>query len=446
LNLQQVWDVNTVFVGELAMKILVVGGGGREHTLVWKLSSSPLVDKVFAAPGNGGMEELAECVDIKVENLVGLADFAQKNSVDLTVVGPELPLTLGIVDEFEKRNLKILGPTKSAAEIEGSKIFAKEFMKKYHVPTASFKIFDKPDQASDFVKSSHMPLVIKTDGLAAGKGAVIVEDTKSALSTIKKMMVDKIFGEAGSRIVVEDFLEGEEVTVLAFTDGEATSPMLSSQDHKKIFDGDTGPNTGGMGAYAPTTLSDDKMMKRIHDEILEPTVAGLKREGRTFKGILYAGLMITELGPKVMEFNCRFGDPETQVILPLLKSDLAEIFSSILDGELSLQDVEWNENFAICVVLASAGYPGKYEKGREIFGLAKAKLMEDVLIFHAGTRRQIDRYFTTGGRVLGVTATDRSMEKAVHKAYSAAGKIEFEGVQYRKDIGHRAFPGKRKPW
>jgi phosphoribosylamine--glycine ligase len=426
------------------MKILVVGSGGREHALVWKLALSPLVDKLYAAPGNAGMAELAECVDIKVEHLTRLTDFAERNSVDLTVVGPELPLTLGIVDEFEKKGLKILGPSKSAAEIEGSKVFAKEFMKKHHIPTASFKVFTDPKEASDFVGSSDMPLVIKADGLAAGKGVVILEDAPSALSTIQKIMVDKIFGEAGSRVVVEDFLVGEELTVLAFTDGEATIPMLSSQDHKKIFDDDRGPNTGGMGAYAPTMIVDDKMMKRIYEEILEPTVVGLKEEGRTFKGILYAGLMITELGPKVMEFNCRFGDPETQVILPLLKSDLAEIFLSIVDGELSLQDVEWTEDFAVCVVLASGGYPGRYEKGKEIMGLNRAKKVEDVLIFHAGTQKQKGRIFTDGGRVLGVTAKDKSMDMAIRKAYSAVGKMEFEGMQYRKDIGHRAIRVKRK--
>jgi phosphoribosylamine--glycine ligase len=428
------------------MRILVVGGGGREHTLVWKLASSPRVDKLFAAPGNAGIAELAECVEIKVDDLTRLADFAEKNSVDLTVVGPELPLTLGIVDEFKRRDLKILGPTKSAAEIEGSKVFAKEFMKKHHIPTASFKIFNNPEEASDFVRSSDLPLVIKADGLAAGKGAVIVENTQSALSTIRTMMVEKIFGQAGSRVVVEDFLEGEEITILAFTDGETIFPMLSSQDHKKIFEGDRGPNTGGMGAYAPTTIVDDRMMRRIYDEILEPTVAGLQKEGRTFKGILYAGLMITDRGPKVMEFNCRFGDPETQVILPLLKSDLAEIILSIVEGELSLQEVEWRDHFAVCVVVASAGYPGKYEKNKEVFGLNKVKQMEDVLTFHAGTKKQGGRIFTNGGRVLGVTATDKSMGKAIQKAYSAVNKIEFEGIQYRKDIGYRAIRVKKRLW
>jgi phosphoribosylamine--glycine ligase len=428
------------------MRILVIGNGGRECALVWKLKSSPLADKLFAAPGNAGISELAECVDIKADDLTRLADFAEKNSIDLTVVGPELPLTLGIVDEFEKRNLKILGPTKLAAEIEGSKVFAKEFMKKYHIPTASFRIFDNPNEASDFIKSSELPLVIKADGLAAGKGVVVVEDEPSALSTIRQMMVEKIFGQSGSRVVVEDFLEGEEITILAFTDGETILPMLSSQDHKRIFDGDRGPNTGGMGAYAPTTIVDDRMMKTIHDEILEPTMAGLKKEGRIFKGILYAGMMMTDLGPKVMEFNCRFGDPETQVILPLLKSDLAEIFLSIVEGELSLQDVEWDDRFAVCVVLASAGYPGKYEGDKEIFGLSKARLTEDVLIFHSGTKRQKDRIFTNGGRVLGVTAKDISMERAIQKAYYTIDKIKFDGMQYRKDIGHRAIRMKRKPW
>lgn len=428
------------------MRILVVGSGGREHTLVWKLSSSPLVKKLYAAPGNAGMAELAECVNFKVDDLTGLANFAQKNSIDLTVVGPELPLTLGIVDEFERRNLKILGPKKEAATIEGSKVFAKQFMKKHHIPTASFKIFDNPDEASAFVKSSDMPLVIKTNGLAAGKGAIIVEDASSALSTIQKMMVEKVFGESGSRVVVEDFLQGEEMTVLAFTDGETTCSMLSSQDHKKIFDGDQGPNTGGMGAYAPTTVADDKLMKRVYDEVLEPTVNGLESEGKRFKGILYAGLMLTESGPKVMEFNCRLGDPETQVVLPLLKTDLAEVFLSIVDGELSLQDMEWEENFAVCVVMASAGYPGKYEKGKEISGLNRVKGMADVLVFHAGTKKEGGRILTDGGRVLGITATDRSMEKAIGKAYAAVDKIRFEGMQYRRDIGHRATRIKKRVW
>jgi len=419
------------------MKILVVGSGGREHALVWKLHSSPLVKKIYAAPGNAGISTLAECVQIASEDLAGLAGFAEKNSIDLTVVGPELPLTLGIVDEFKKRNLSIFGPTKKAAEIEGSKVFAKKFMKKHHIPTASFRIFDKPDEALDFVKSADMPLVIKADGLAAGKGAVIIEDLNTGISVIQKMMVEKVFKDAGKRVVVEDFLEGEEATILAFTDGKTILPMPSSQDHKKIYDGDRGPNTGGMGAYAPASVVDDRMMKRICDEILEPTIVGMEQEGRAFKGALYAGLMLTDRGPKVMEFNCRFGDPETQVILPLLKSDLVEIFMSIIEGDLSLQEVEWTDDFAICVILASAGYPGKYEKGKEIFGLEKIEGAEDVLIFHAGTKQARGTLVTNGGRVLGVTGTDKNVEKAINKVYVSVDKIKFDGVQFRRDIGYR---------
>ena len=426
------------------MKILVVGSGGREHALVWKLHSSPLVKKICAAPGNGGISKLAECVQIASEDLVGLADFAEKNSIDLTVVGPELPLTLGIVDEFEKRNLGIFGPTKMAAMIEGSKVFAKEFMKKYHIPTASFKVFERPNEAIDFVKSSDMPLVIKADGLAAGKGVLIIEDIKSGISAVQKIMVEKIFKDAGNKVVIEDFLEGEEATILAFTDGKTILSMPSSQDHKKIYDRDRGPNTGGMGAYAPTTIIDDRMTKRIYDEILEPTIVGLKREGKIFKGILYAGLMLTERGPKVMEFNCRFGDPETQVILPLLKSDLAEILMSIVEGDLSFEEVEWRDDFAVCVVLASAGYPDKYEKGKQIFGLDKIGDAEDVFIFHAGTKQERGRLITNGGRVLGVTAVDKNVEKAIRKAYDTVEKIRFDGVQFRRDIGYRLRRVKRE--
>jgi phosphoribosylamine--glycine ligase len=426
------------------MKILVVGSGGREHALVWKLHYSTIVKKIYAAPGNAGISKLAECVQIASEDLVGLADFAEKNSIDLTVVGPELPLTLGIVDEFKKRNLRIFGPTKMAAMIEGSKVFAKEFMKKYHIPTASFKIFERADEAIDFVKSSDMPLVIKADGLAAGKGAFIIEDVKSGISAVQKIMVEKIFKDAGNKVVIEDFLEGEEATILAFTDGKSILPMPSSQDHKKIYDRDRGPNTGGMGAYAPAPIVDDKMMKLIYDEILEPTIVGLEQEGRVFKGILYAGLILTERGPKVMEFNCRFGDPETQVILPLLKSDLAEILMSIVEGDLSLEELEWRDDFAVCVILASAGYPGKYEKGKQIFGLDKIGDAEDVLIFHAGTKQERGRLVTNGGRVLGVTAAEKNVEKAIRKAYDTVEKIRFDGVQFRRDIGYRVRQVKRE--
>jgi phosphoribosylamine--glycine ligase len=410
---------------------------------VWKLHSSSLVHKIYAAPGNAGISELAECVEISSEDLAGLADFAEKNSVDLTVVGPELPLTLGIVDEFQKRGLRIFGPTKAAAAIEGSKAFAKDFMKKYHIPTASFKIFDKPDEATDFVKSSDMPLVIKADGLAAGKGAFIIEDVDSGISALQRIMVERVFKDAGNKVVIEDFLEGEETTILAFSDGRIILPMPSSQDHKKIYDGDRGPNTGGMGAYAPAPIVDDRMMKRVYDEILEPTILGLKREGRLFKGILYAGLVLTARGPKVMEFNCRFGDPEAQVVLPLLKSDLAEILMAIVEEDLSLGEVEWSEDFAVCVILASAGYPGEYEKGKEILGLDSAERAQDTLIFHAGTKKDGKKLLTNGGRVLGVTALDKDVDQAISKAYSAVDKINFDGVQFRRDIGYRLRRVKR---
>ena len=425
------------------MKILVVGGGGREHAIAWKLSQSPLVKKIYACPGNAGIASLGDCIEISAEDIKGLADFAEKNLIDLTVVGPEQPLILGIVDEFEKRKLKIFGPKKEAALIEGSKGFAKEFMKRYHIPTASFKIFEQKDEAIDFVRSSEFPLVIKADGLAAGKGAFVVEDLKSAEEAVEKVMVQKIFGEAGNRVVVEDFLIGEEVTILAFTDGRTVLPMVSSQDHKRIYDGDRGPNTGGMGAYAPTLIVNEKIMKKITEEILEPAIFGLNKEGRVFKGVLYAGLMITEMGPKVIEFNCRFGDPETQAVLPLLESDLAEIFLSIVEEELDLQDVKWKEGSAVCVVLTSGGYPDKYEKGKEIFGLNRVG-NSNVLVFHAGTKKTGNRVVTNGGRVLGITAFDQTMEGALGKAYSTVDKIRFDGMQYRHDIGYRATNVRRE--
>ncbi|KPK99266.1 MAG: phosphoribosylamine--glycine ligase [candidate division Zixibacteria bacterium SM23_73_2] len=424
------------------MKVLIVGGGGREHALAWKLNQSEMVKKIYAAPGNAGISQLGECVNIKADDLSGLADFAERNSVDLTLVGPELPLTLGIVDQFEARRLKIFGPSKKASEIEGSKAYAKEFMQKYHIPTASFKIFDDKNQALDFLKENTFPLVIKADGLAAGKGVIPVDNFYQAEETVKKIMVEKIFKEAGSKIVVEDFLEGEEVTIMAFTDGKTVIPMVPSQDHKRIYNGDAGPNTGGMGAYAPTLFVHDRLTKRVYEEILEPTILGLERENRTFKGILYAGLMLTELGPKVMEFNCRFGDPETQVVLPLLKGDLVEIILSIIDGELELENIDWKNDFAVCVIMASSGYPGKYEKGKDIWGLNKIK--DDALVFHAGTKYENGRFKTDGGRVLGVTGVESSMDKAISKAYTSVDKIRFSGMQYRRDIGKKGMKLKGK--
>ncbi|MGB2696415.1 MAG: phosphoribosylamine--glycine ligase [Candidatus Zixiibacteriota bacterium] len=423
------------------MKILIVGGGGREHALAWKLSQSPKATIVYGAPGNAGIEKIGKCVSIKADDIKTLADFAQRENIDLTLVGPELPLTLGIVDEFETRNLKIFGPSQAASMIEGSKAFAKEFMRKYHIPTASFQIFEQKDKALNFISSTDFPVVIKADGLAAGKGSIIAQDFSSAEQAINKILVEKVFGEAGSRVVVEDFLEGEEVTIMAFTDGNTIVPMVSSQDYKRAYTDDRGPNTGGMGSYAPTLFINERMMKKIQEEILEPTVAGLENEGRIFKGILYAGLIITEVGPKVMEYNCRFGDPETQVVLPLLKDDLLEIFLSVLEEELDLVDINWKDEFCVCVVLASAGYPGKYDKGIEIFGLDKA---EEVTVFHAGTKTTNGKVVTNGGRVIGVTAVDKNTEKTISKAYSAIEKIRFKGMQFRKDIGRKATKVERK--
>lgn len=419
------------------MKILVVGKGGREHAICWKLSQSKEVEKIYAAPGNAGIGTIAECSEIAVDNLKGLADFAQSKGIDLTVVGPELPLTLGIVDEFESRGLKIFGPSKKASVIEGSKAFAKDFMQKYHIPTASFKIFAEHFEALDFVKEAGYPLVVKADGLAAGKGAIVCNSPDEACATVEKIMVQKVFGSAGLKLVIEEYLQGEEVTVMAFTDGKNVVPMVSSQDHKRILDGDKGPNTGGMGAYAPTNLIDSKTMRLIYDEILEPTVQGLASEGRTYKGVLYVGLMLTNRGVKVLEYNCRFGDPETQAVLPLLESDLVEIFVNITEGYLNVDEIKWAEKGSGCVVLASGGYPENYQIGKVIRGLDQVSPSECV-VFHAGTKRRDKDFITNGGRVLSVTGIGSGVKDALRNAYRNAEKINFENAYYRKDIGWRA--------
>ncbi|MCP4567686.1 MAG: phosphoribosylamine--glycine ligase [FCB group bacterium] len=420
------------------MKILVIGSGGREHTLVWKLKSSPLVRKVYAAPGSAGIGLMAETVDIKADDIEGLARFVQDKNIDLTVVGPELPLTLGIVDYFEEKGLRIFGPSKRAAEIEGSKAFAKEFMRKYHIPTASFRIFNDKTEALDFARTAAYPLFIKASGLAAGKGAIRAENADEATRTIEKVMGDKIFGEAGEQIVIEDCLTGPEVTVMAFTDGKSILPMLSAQDHKQVFDGDKGPNTGGMGAYCPTNIVNGTMMQTIREQILEPVVVGLEKEGRRYKGILYAGLMITQYGPKVIEFNCRFGDPETQAVIPLLKSDLADIFIAIVDGNLSIIEPEWKEGAAVCVIMASAGYPGKAKTGQEITGLRTYR-ENHAYIFHAGTAKEGSKWLTAGGRVLGVTAVNDDIGSAVKAAYATIENIRFDGAHFRRDIAHQVM-------
>jgi len=420
------------------MRILVIGSGGREHALVWKLKSSPLVKKIYVAPGNTGVSLMADCVDIKVDDLEGLAQFALEKKIDLTVVGPELPLTLGIVDLFEKKGLRIFGPTKKAAEIEGSKAFAKEFMRKYHIPTASFKLFDDKNKALDFAQTAAYPLFIKASGLAAGKGAVKANKPEEGREIIEKIMGEKIFGPAGDRIVIEDCLTGPEVTVMAFTDGKTIIPMLSSQDHKQIYEGDKGPNTGGMGAYCPTRIVDEHMKQTIVEQILEPTIYGLEKEGRRYKGILYAGLMITSFGPKVIEFNCRFGDPETQAVLPLLHSDLADIFIAIIDGNLNLIEPVWKDGAAACVVMSSKGYPGKAETGKRITGLRTYR-ENHAYIFHAATRKENNTWYTAGGRVLGVTAVNKDIHSALKGAYKTVEKIKFEGAHYRRDIAYQAL-------
>lgn len=422
------------------MKVLVVGKGGREHAICWKLSQSRGIKKIYAAPGNAGISYIGECVDIQVDDLKGLADFAQKNKVDLTVVGPEMPLTIGIVDEFESRGLKIFGPSQEASLIEGSKAFAKEFMKKYHIPTASFKIFSKHFDVLDFVKSAGYPLVIKADGLAAGKGAVVCNDVDEACRAVEKIMVQKVFGAAGMKLVVEEYLEGEEVTVMAFTDGKNIVPMVSSQDHKRIYNGDRGPNTGGMGAYAPTNVISSMIMKTIYEEILEPTIRGLAAEDRTYKGVLYFGLMLSKKDVKVLEYNCRFGDPETQVVLPLLESDLAEIFINITEGYLNIDKIKWTDKYAVSVVLASKGYPGKYETNKVIKGLEKVT-ENGGIVFHAGTRRDDGKIISNGGRVLNVTALGGSIKEAIKNVYELVDMIEFENKYFRHDIGWRAQKG-----
>jgi len=425
------------------MKILVIGSGGREHAICWKLAKSSLVDKLYAAPGNAGIFRHAELVNIRVDDIDNLLRFAKEKSIDLTVVGPEVPLALGIGDRFEAERLKIFGPTKLAAEIEASKAYAKQFMRKYHIPTASYMVFEDMKEALRFVKGSSYPLVIKADGLAAGKGVSIVKNYEGAEKTIKNMMQKRQFGAAGAKIVVEDFLVGEEASIFAFTDGKNVLPLIPSQDHKRVGDGDTGPNTGGMGAYAPVPFVSEKMQKDILDLVLEPTVAGMAEERRPFKGLLYAGMMITDKGPKVIEFNCRFGDPETQALLPLLKTDLAVIFHAVVNGTLDDEVLEWEDAYAACVILASGGYPGEYESGKEIHGLKEIK-ESDALVFHSGTKFEARRFLTNGGRVIGIVGVDEHLESAVARAYETSEKIRFEGKQFRSDIGYKAWTKKFK--
>jgi len=418
---------------------LVVGSGGREHALVWKLSQSPEVEAIFCAPGNGGTGELAELVDVGAEDLDALAEFAEAKDIDLTVVGPEAPLAKGLVDVFEKRGLRIFGPTKAAARLESSKAFAKNLLKKYEVPTAQFAVFDDPQAARAYVRQLGAPIVVKADGLCGGKGTIVANTLSEALGAIDLLMEDRIFKQAGERIVIEEKLYGEEVSILVITDGNAAIPLLTSQDHKRLQDQDKGPNTGGMGAYAPAPIVTDALSKQIMEQIIHPTLKGLASDEILFKGVLYAGLMITPEGPKVLEFNVRFGDPEIQAMLPLLKSDLVPLLDDTVEGRLTQDGCEWEAGSCVCVVLASGGYPGEFQIGKEIKGLEQFKDREDVLVFHAGTKRDRDRFLSWGGRVLNVVAWDADIEGAVKRTYEAVAAISFEGMIYRKDIAWRAL-------
>ena len=421
------------------MKVLVVGGGGREHTLVWKVSQSPLVEKIFCAPGNAGIAEHAECVDTKANDIDGLAKFAKKKKIDLTIVGPEEPLVNGIVDRFNEDGLKIFGPTADAALIEGSKGFAKKMMARFNVPTGTFQIFSDADEAVDFIMAMGAPIVVKADGLAAGKGVTVAFDEQSAIAAVRQCICDGTFGRAGNRVVLEEYLDGEEASVLAFTDGKNILTMPSSQDHKAIYDGDKGPNTGGMGAYSPAPVINSELMREIEKTIIKPTVDGLRNEDCEYRGVLYCGLMINENGPRVLEFNARFGDPETQVVVPRLKSDIIPILLACVDGKLDKTEAEWHDESAVCVVLASGGYPGKYEKGKPIKGFSKACKVPGALVFHAGTSIKNKKVVTDGGRVLGATALGKDIPSAIKRAYECADAIKFDNKYCRTDIGKKAL-------
>jgi len=426
------------------MKVLVIGSGGREHALVWKIMQSPKVSQIYCAPGNTGISKLAQCINIDADSIEKLVDFAQEEKIDLTVVGPELALSKGIVNEFNRKDLRIFGPSREAAEIESSKVFSKHLMKKYNIPTANYEVFGNSKEAFDYIKQQTFPLVIKADGLAAGKGVFIVKNLVEARDALDALMEEKKFGEAGRQVIIEEFLEGEEVSILAFCDGKTVVPMVSSQDHKKIFDNDQGPNTGGMGAYSPVPFYPNEFKKTVLEEILKPTVKGLQSERREYRGVLYAGLVLTEEGPKVLEFNARFGDPETQVVLPRLKTDLVDILNAVIDGSLHKINIEWEDNAAVCVVVASGGYPGKYQKGKVISGLERLENMKGIIVFHAGTKFQDGKIITSGGRVLGITAWDKTISKAKEKAYEGVEKIYFEDMYYRKDIAAKAIKEKDK--
>lgn len=421
------------------MKVLVVGGGGREHALVRKIKESKKVDEIFCTPGNGGISYDAKCFDVAATDIDGVVNLAKEIKADLVVVAPDDPLVAGMVDALNEAGFKTFGPRANAAIIEGSKVFSKELMQKYNIPTAEYKVFDNVEEVIEYIKErNEFPTVIKADGLALGKGVIIPENLEDAIAGVKEIMEDKIFGASGNNIVVEEFLTGPEVSVLAFTDGKCVKPMVSSMDHKRALDGDKGLNTGGMGTVSPNPYYTQEVAKECMDKIFIPTINAMNNEGRTFKGCLYFGLMITPKGPKVIEYNCRFGDPETQVVLPRLKTDIVDIFEAIDNETLSDLDVEWSDDACACVIMASGGYPKSYPKGIEITGLSNGQL-DGVTVYHAGTKLQDNKLVTSGGRVLGVTALGDTLENALKKSYDAVEKIHFEGAHYRRDIGKRAL-------
>lgn len=422
------------------MKVLVIGQGGREHTLVWKFKQSEKVTNVYCAPGNGGTQSMATNVPIKETQISELIEFAKNNGIDFTFVGPENPLLDGIVDRFQEAGLRIFGPNQAAALIEGSKSFAKDLMKKYNIPTGSYEVFTSVDEAIAYLDKQQAPIVIKADGLAAGKGVVVAETIEEAKQAVHEMLEDARFGEAGHRVVIEEFLAGEELSLMAFVDGETVVPMVPAQDHKPVFDGDKGPNTGGMGAYSPVPHMSDQQVEQAVETILIPTAKAMKSEGRPFTGILYAGLMMTDAGPKVIEFNARFGDPETEVVLPRMKTDLVDVVEAVINGQLDQLNVEWKEEAAVTVIAASEGYPESYPKGRVITGMEKWEHDKKVTVFHAGTQQTDSGQLTTsGGRVIAVTAVDTDLYAAKQKAYDAIHTIHFEGMHYRNDIAAKAF-------
>lgn len=419
-------------------KVLIVGSGGREHALAWKLAQSQAVSKIYCAPGNGGISRYAQCVPLKVDDIARIVDFAREKNINLVVVGPELPLTLGLVDALEEAGIKAFGPSCKAAEIEGSKAFAKDLLQRYGIPTARYGVFTDTETARNFSREMKGPWVIKADGLAAGKGVIICNTIEEADNAIEEILTGTAVGQAGKKIVIEEFLEGEELSILAFCDGENIIPMVPAQDHKRIFDGDQGPNTGGMGAYSPVLAATSALMAEIDEKILRPVMKAMAKEGRPYRGVLYPGLMLTKEGPKVLEFNCRFGDPETQVVLPRLDSDLAEIMLAAVEGKLDEVDISWKSEACITVVMASAGYPGSYKTGYPIHGLDSV-VEKDAIVFHSGTSKKDEQTMTAGGRVLSVTALGKDIAEARERAYQAVRQINFEGAQYRSDIAYRAL-------